>query len=130
MSTIRVLIVEDFPAFRRFITSTLGERRDLHIIGVASDGPEGVQKAVELKPDLILMDIGLPTMNGIEAARQIRQLVPAAKIVFLSQESSADVIQLALSTGALGYVVKSKAGSQLIRALDAVNLGKQFVSNP
>jgi DNA-binding NarL/FixJ family response regulator len=69
-------------------------------------------------------------MNGIEAARQIRQLVPAAKIVFLSQESSADVIQLALSTGALGYVVKSKAGSQLIRALDAVNLGKQFVSSP
>ena len=130
MSTIRVLVVEDFPAFRRFITSTLGERRDLHIIGVASDGPEGVQKAVELKPDLILMDIGLPTMNGIEAAQQIRQLVPAAKIVFLSQESSADVIQLALSTGALGYVVKSKAGSQLIRALDAVNLGKQFVSSP
>ena len=122
--------MEDFPAFRRFITSALGGRRDLLIIGVASDGPEGVQKAVELKPDLILMDIGLPTMNGIEAARQIRQLVPAAKIVFLSQESSADVIQLALSTGALGYVVKSKAGSQLIRALDAVNLGKQFVSSP
>jgi DNA-binding NarL/FixJ family response regulator len=130
VSTIRVLVVEDFPAFRRFITSTLGARRDLLIIGVASDGPEGVQKAVELKPDLVLLDIGLPTMNGIEAARQIRQLVPAAKIVFLSQESSADVIQLALSTGALGYVVKSKAGSQLIRALDAVNLGKQFVSNP
>jgi DNA-binding NarL/FixJ family response regulator len=130
VSTIRVLVVEDFPAFRRFITSALGGRRDLLIIGVASDGPEGVQKAVELKPDLVLLDIGLPTMNGIEAARQIRQLVPAAKIVFLSQESSADVIQLALSTGALGYVVKSKAGSQLIRALDAVNLGKQFVSNP
>lgn len=103
-----MLVVEDFPAFRRFITSTLGARRDLLIIGVASDGPEGVQKAVELKPDLVLLDIGLPTMNGIEAARQIRQLVPAAKIVFLSQESSADVIQLALSTGALGYVVKSK----------------------
>jgi DNA-binding NarL/FixJ family response regulator len=84
---------------------------------------------VELKPDLILLDIGLPTLNGIEAARQIRKLVPESKIVFLSQESSADVVEEALATGAWGYVVKAKAESQLLAAVDAVILGQRFGPN-
>jgi DNA-binding NarL/FixJ family response regulator len=129
-SSVRILIVEDYPAFRQFICSTLGERRDLQVIGEASDGPEAVQKAGALKPDLILLDIGLPTMNGIKAARQIRRLSPESKIIFVSQESSADVVEEALSTGAWGYVVKAKAGSQLLAAVDAVISGKRFVSSP
>ena len=93
---VRVLIVEDSVPFRQFISSTLGKRPDLKVLGEVSDGLEAVQKAVELKPDLILMDIGLPSPNGIEAARQIRKLVPEAKIIFLSQEHSAEVVQEAL----------------------------------
>jgi DNA-binding NarL/FixJ family response regulator len=89
---------------------------------------EAVQKALELTPDLILMDIGLPPLDGIEAARQIRKLAPESKIIFLSQESSTDVMQEALSLGALGYVVKSHAGRSLLAALEAVLEGRRFVS--
>ncbi len=125
----RVLIVEDFVAFRRFVCSTLGTKPELQVVGEASDGREAVQKAEELKPDLILLDIGLPTLNGIDAARQIRKLSPESKIIFLSQESSADVIEAALSLGALAYVVKMRAESDLLAAVDSVLLGKKFVSS-
>jgi DNA-binding NarL/FixJ family response regulator len=118
-SVIRVLIVEDFQPFREFVRSTLESRPELQVIGEAFDGPEAVQKATELKPDLILMDIGLPTMNGIETARRIRTLIPESKIIFLSQESSADVVEEALSTGVQAYVQKPKAGMQLLAAIDA-----------
>jgi DNA-binding NarL/FixJ family response regulator len=125
-----VLLVEDFKAFRRFVCSTLGKRPGLRVVAEVSDGPEAVQKATELRPDLILLDIGLPTMNGIEAARQIRKLSPESKIVFLSQESSADIVEEALSTGACGYVVKAKGATQLLAILDAVMLqGPLFTLN-
>ena len=129
MRSVRVLVVEDFLPFRQFIRSTI-ENNDhgLEVIGEVSDGLEAVRKAEELKPDLILLDIGLPTMNGIEAARQIREISPGSKILFVSQESSADTVQEALNTGASGYVVKTKAGSDLLAAIEAVMLGKQFVS--
>jgi DNA-binding NarL/FixJ family response regulator len=119
VSSVHILIVEDFPQFRQFICSMLGERNGLQIIGEAADGLEAVQKAVELKPDLILMDIGLPSLNGLEAARRILELVPESKIIFLSQESSAEVMQAALNVGASGYVVKAKAASELMPAVDA-----------
>jgi DNA-binding NarL/FixJ family response regulator len=124
----RVLFVEDFVPFRKLMCSTLGERHDLRVVGEASDGLEAVQKALELKPDLVLMDIGLPSLNGIEAARRIREIVPGAKIIFLSQETSDDVVQEALSLGASGYVVKVNAGTTLFPAIKAVVLGRQFVS--
>ena len=101
---------------------------DLQVIGEVSDGLEAVQRCVELQPDLILLDIGLPSLNGIKAARQIRRLVPESKVIFLTQESSADVVQEALSLGARGYVVKIKAASELLTAVEAVLLGKTFVS--
>jgi DNA-binding NarL/FixJ family response regulator len=125
---IRVLVIEDFEPFRRLICSTLEGRGDLEVICEVFDGLAAVQKAEELQPDLILLDIGLPTLNGMEAARQIRKLVPEAKILFVSQESSPDVVQEALSLGARGYVVKTRAGSDLLSAVDAVLLEKQFVS--
>jgi DNA-binding NarL/FixJ family response regulator len=128
MPIVRVLVVEDFEPVRRSICAALGERRDLQVVGEASDGLEAVQKAVELKPNLVLMDIGLPSQNGIEAARQVRELVPDAKIIFLSQESSAEVVQEALSFGAQGYVVKIRAGLDLLTAVQAVISGKMFVS--
>jgi DNA-binding NarL/FixJ family response regulator len=124
----RVLVVEDFAAFRQFICQALGKRPDLQVIGESADGLEAVQKAVELKPDLILMDIGLPSLNGIEAARQIRELVPESKIIFLSQESSADVVQEALRLGAQAYVVKANARRELFPAIENVIWQKQFFS--
>ena len=128
MSSLRVLVVEDFSAFRRFICSTLEKRPDLQVICEVSDGLEAVQKAQDLKPDLILLDIGLPGLNGIEAARRIREVTPESKIIFLSQESSPDVVQEALSLGARAYVVKTRAGSELLPAVEAVISEKQFVS--
>jgi CheY-like chemotaxis protein len=100
----------------------------LLVIGVASDGLEAVQKAEELQPDLILLDIGLPSLNGIKVARQIRKLSPKSKILFVSQESCADVVQGALDTGAQGYVLKIDAERNLLEGVNAVLRGEQFVS--
>ena len=116
--------------FRQFVVELLEKRPELQVVGEASDGLETLQKAVELRPDLILLDIGLPSLNGIEVARQMRSLVPESKIIFLTQESSADVVQEALGLGARGYVVKIKARVDLFAAVEAVLLGLTFVSNP
>jgi DNA-binding NarL/FixJ family response regulator len=129
MSTVRVLVVDDYEPARRFVCSTLQQTPDVQIVGEAADGLEAVRKAEELQPDLIVLDIGLPTLNGIEAARQIRKLSPASKILFVSQESSADVVQGALSLGVLGYVVKAHAGSELLAAVQSVRQGRQYLSS-
>jgi DNA-binding NarL/FixJ family response regulator len=126
---VRILVVDDFEPFRQFVRPILRKRLDLQVICEVSDGLEAVQKAVELKPDLILLDIGLPTLNGIEAARQIRKLVPEAKIIFLSQEASTDMVQEVLGLGAWGYVLKSRAASELLAAVEAVLQDKLFVSS-
>jgi DNA-binding NarL/FixJ family response regulator len=110
------------------VRATLQES-ELLIVGEVSDGLEAVQRAEELQPDLILLDIGLPGLNGIEAARRIRKLSPESKIVFVSQESSADVIEEAMNSGAVGYVVKAHAATELLAAVQAVRQGRKFVSN-
>ena len=127
-SLIRVLVVEDFAPFRQFICKTVSKWPNLQIISEASDGQEAVQKAEELRPDLILLDIGLPTLNGIEAAQRIRRVAPEGKIIFVSQEFSAEVVQEALNLGAGGYVVKTRAATDLLAAIEAVLEGRQFVS--
>ena len=124
-----MLVVEDYEPFRRFICSTLRKRSGLQIVGETADGLEAVHKAEEMQPDLIVLDIGLPSLNGIDAARRIRKLSPESKILFVSQESSGDVVQEALALGALGYVVKAHAGSELLAAVGAVLEGRQFVSS-
>jgi DNA-binding NarL/FixJ family response regulator len=126
-SSIRILVAEDFEPFRKFLSSTLQNRPQLQIICEVGDGLEAVHKAEELQPDLILLDIGLPTVNGIEAARRIREVSPKSKIVFISQELSTDVVQEAFSLGASGYVVKTDAGSELLTAATAVLRGERFV---
>jgi CheY-like chemotaxis protein len=106
----------------------LEARPEWQVISEASDGLEAVQKAQELKPEIILLDIGLPKLNGIEAARQIRRYSPNSKIVFLSQQNDLDIVRVALSTGALGYVCKTAAHSELLPAMDAALRGQQFIS--
>ena len=126
--TIRVLIVDDYEPWRRFVRSLLEKQPELHVVSEVADGAEAVRKAQELEPDLILLDIGLPTLGGIEAARRVRERVPGSKIIFVSQNRDRDMAEEALRTGALGYVVKSAAGSELLAAIEAVVEGKQFVS--
>ena len=129
MSLIRILLADDFEAWRRQVRLRLQTRPELQVVCEASDGSEAVQMADDLKPDLLVLDIGLPKLNGVEAARRIRQLSPNSKIIFLSQNNSRAIVQAALDTGALGYVCKVKAQEELLAAIDAVLLGKQFVGS-
>jgi DNA-binding NarL/FixJ family response regulator len=129
LPTVGVLVVDDYEPFRRFVRSTLETKPELIIVGYASDGAAAVRQAEKLKPQLILLDIGLPTLNGIEAARQIRQVAPESKIIFVTQESSAEMIQKAFRVGAMGYVMKSRAGTDLLHAIETVLSGKQFLSS-
>jgi DNA-binding NarL/FixJ family response regulator len=121
-------VVDDFEPWRRYVSSTLRKEPGWQVVGEASDGLEAFQKAVELEPDLILLDIGLPTLNGIEAARRIREIVPEAKIIFLSEESSPVTVQEAMSLGARGYVVKTMVAIDLVTAVETVLAGMKFVS--
>jgi two-component system nitrate/nitrite response regulator NarL len=127
-SSVRVLVVDDFEVFRRFVFSELAKRPELQVIGEASDGLEAVQKAEHLQPDLTILDIGLPTLNGIEAAKRIHSVIPTAKILFLTQNNDTDVIRAALSNGAKGYVLKVDANKQLLHAIEAVLQGGRFIS--
>lgn len=127
-SPIRLLVVDDYEPWRHFVGTTFEKYPELQIIGEASDGLEAVQKAQELLPDLILMDIGLPRLSGIEAAMRIHQLVPSAKILFISQNSDSDVVEAALSNGASGYLLKTEARQELLVAIDRVIRGETFIS--
>lgn len=127
MPTIKILVVEDFESFRRFIVATL--RRNARFqVTEASKGLEALQEAETLQPDLILLDIGLPDLNGLEVARRVRKLSPAARILFVTQERSPDVVREALRLGALGYIQKSRAGSDLLPAIDTALERRRFVS--
>jgi DNA-binding NarL/FixJ family response regulator len=130
-TSIRVLVMDDYGPWCRFVCSALQQQAEFEfqVVGEVADGLEAVEKARELQPDLILLDIGLPTLNGIEVARRIRQVSPESKILFASQESSADVVQAALSVGARGYVVKVDAGTELLTAANAVVRGERFIGS-
>jgi DNA-binding NarL/FixJ family response regulator len=125
---IRILVVDDYQPFRQIVCSLLEERTDFQIIAQAADGLQAIHEAKELQPDLIVLDIGLPKVNGIAAALQIRKLAPKSKILFLSHETDLEIVKASFSTGASGYVVKSDAGKELFEAIEAVIQGAQFLS--
>lgn len=127
MPPVRTLIVEDHEEFRNFLGLTLQQEARCIVIGEAVDGPQAVQQAEELQPDLILLDLSLPRLNGMEALRRIRKLSPSSKVIILSQDSSPDIVQGALRLGAVGYLLKSDA-IDLPLALDAILQGEVFVS--
>ena len=127
-SLVSVLVVDDLELWQAFVRTRLGEEPNLQIVSTASDGLEAVQKALKLQPDLILLDVSLPKLNGIEAARQIRKFAPKSKILFVSSNSDPDVVRAAFSAGGLGYVLKSEAAQSLMAGIEAVLLGKRFIS--
>jgi CheY-like chemotaxis protein len=108
---IRILVVDDFEPWRQQICSMLQTRPELRVVAEVGDGLEAVQKARELKPDLILLDIALPNLNGLEAAKRICQLAPGTKIIFVTQNSDKDAVRSALSSGAQGYQLLPAFGS-------------------
>ena len=126
---VRILVVDDFEPWRQQVRSMLQTCADLCVVAEAGDGLESVQKAKQLKPDLILLDISLPNLNGLEAANRIRQVVPDAAIIFLTANRSKDVVQAALKTGARGYVLKTDAGRELLTAIAGILGGDDFVSS-
>jgi DNA-binding NarL/FixJ family response regulator len=129
LSSLRILVSDDYADWRRQVRLVLQARPEWQVISEASNGLDAVQKARDLKPEIILLDIGLPKLNGIEAAGRIRQLSPNSKIIFLSQNNDIDMVRAALNTGARGYVRKTDVKRELLPAVDAVLRGKQFVSS-
>ncbi len=128
-SSISVLVVDDFEPFRQYLSSSLRNTSDGFVCSEASDGLEAVHKAEELQPHLILLDIGLPKLNGMEAARKIATVSPGSRILFVSQESSADMVREAFRAGAWGYIVKTDAAQELLTAVNSVLRGARFAGS-
>ena len=126
--TVRILVVDDFEPWRRHVCSILEARPELRVVAEGSDGLEAIRKTEELKPDLILLDIGLPILDGLETAHRICRLAPGTKIIFVTQHNEADVIAAALSNGAKGFVWKQDANTDLLPAVEAVLGGVHFIS--
>ena len=127
-SAVRVLVVDDFEEWRKVVRAALQGKLGLRIIEEAADGLEAVQKAQAMQPDLVVLDIGLPLLNGIEVARYIKRVSANSKVVFLTENHSCDVTETAFQDGACGYVIKSAFARELIPAVEAVLEGRQFLS--
>src|SRR5215467_3461126 len=128
MQGVRALIVDDFEQWRKVVRVALQGKLGLHIIEEAADGLEAVQRAQSMQPDLVVLDIGLPMLNGLDVARHIGRVSPKSKVVFLTENHSCDIREAALQDGASGYVVKSAFASELVPAVEAVLEGRQFLS--
>ena len=128
MHLVRIMIVDDHEVARRGIRSVLLGNPGFDLVGEATDGEEAVEKAQELRPDVILLDITLPGINGIQAAASIHAVSPESRIIFVSQHDSVQTARNALSVGAYGYVVKSDAGRDLLPAIEAAREGRVFTS--
>lgn len=126
-SNFQIIVVDDYEDWRNFVSSALMQQIESCVIREAVDGLQAVQFATDLQPDLVTMDLGLPKLNGIEAARQIREKCPNTKILFISENRSPEIVQAALAAGGMGYVVKSDA-CELLKAVDAVRQNGRYLS--
>jgi DNA-binding NarL/FixJ family response regulator len=123
---VRVLIADDHQQIRKIVRSTLQAHPDFDVCGEAVDGAEAVQEAKKLKPDVVVLDVSMPGLNGFEAAREIKTILPQSAIVILSQNSEQRFVDEARKIGVQGYVAKSKAGEALVKAVEAAVLGEDF----
>jgi DNA-binding NarL/FixJ family response regulator len=128
MSVITILVVDDAEHWRKFVSFILRIDPAMTIVSEASDGTQAVQEAKQHQPTIVLLDIGLPGINGIEAGWRILREAPNSKIIYVSQESDIEVVQEALAVGAAGYVSKIDAGSQLVEAINSAMRGQRFIS--
>jgi DNA-binding NarL/FixJ family response regulator len=126
---LRILIADDHGLVRRGAREVLHSRLGWRVVGEAADGREAVAKAIELKPDVAVVDIGMPELNGIEATRQIREAVPKTKILVLTMNESNQMIRRALDAGANGYLLKSDLTESLPKAVEAIVAGKRFLTS-
>jgi DNA-binding NarL/FixJ family response regulator len=124
--TIRILLVDDHPIVRQGLKTLLEGHPGWEIVGEASDGAEAVEKAKDLKPDVMVLDITMPRMNGLEACRLLRTQTPQLEILFVTQHDSPQMMREALDAGARGYVVKSNAARDLLQAVEAVSQHRVF----
>jgi DNA-binding NarL/FixJ family response regulator len=127
---LRILIADDHETVRKGVCAILGARKDVEICGEASNGQEAVQKAFQLNPDLIILDVTMPVLGGFDAARQIKKLLPKVPILILSMHHGSSVVREAQLAGAQGYVTKSEAAHVLMKAVDAVLQGQTFFEQP
>jgi DNA-binding NarL/FixJ family response regulator len=123
------MVADNFQPWRSFVSAMLGRESALEIVCEVLDGPAAVGKAEEIRPDLILLDIGLPRLNGIEVADQIQQIALGSRILFVSQDGDPDLVRAALNAGGRGYVLKADAVDELLPAIMAVLQGDQFLSS-
>jgi DNA-binding NarL/FixJ family response regulator len=120
MQGVRVLVVDDFEEWRRELCASIQELPDLQVVGEAADGLEAVNKTLELRPDLILLDISLPRLNGIEVARRVSKLCPESKIIFVTENRSSEIREEGFRAGGSAFVIKSDSASELIAAINFV----------
>ncbi|MDD4870765.1 MAG: response regulator transcription factor [Kiritimatiellae bacterium] len=126
--TIRILLADDHALLREGLSSILGKQKDMMVVGEASDGREAIQRVGELKPDIVLMDIAMPILNGIDATEQIRKDFASTRVIILSMHITAEYIHRALKAGALGYILKQSAGREVLDAIRSVYAGHRYLS--
>jgi DNA-binding NarL/FixJ family response regulator len=128
MGELRILLGDDHTVLRHGLRKILEERRDWHVVAEAGNGRDAVREAIELNPDVAILDIGMPLLNGIEATRQIVRRTPAVRVLILSMHSDQAYVTQAVQAGARGYLLKESAGAELLEAIAAVAAGKSYFS--
>jgi len=128
MKKVRLLIADDHKIFRQGIKKLLEEEQDLQVVGEAADGREVVKKATELKPDIILMDIAMANLNGLEATKQIKKVLPESKIIMLTMHKNEEYVLQSFQAGASGYILKEGAVEELVSAIRSIHADKSFLS--